>query len=161
MNSPTFTSALCTSITNFQFWYRIRHVLTTDYACSSYPKGHRIVSGWRAFLFSILSVIFRNVDSFRSTLLWVGLLTVLLSCEWGLILLYYAQGNTGDNTVAIFLAAIAIFHAIASFIHHCLCNIKVRILIFIKIFEIFFLDFNNSEIFEKLKNFFFFFDFNF
>jgi len=67
-----------------------------------------------------------HVQQIRSTLLWVGLLTVLLSCEWGLILLYYAQGNTGDNTVAIFLAAIAIFHAIASFIHHCLCNIKAQ-----------------------------------
>ena len=79
------------------------------------------------------NIIFRNgqiTNSFRSTLLWVGLLTVLLSCEWGLILLYYAQGSTGDSTVAIFLAAIAIFHAIASFIYHCLCNIKVRISIY-------------------------------
>ncbi|CBY10167.1 unnamed protein product, partial [Oikopleura dioica] len=67
-----------------------------------------------------------HVQQIRSTLLWVGLLTVLLSCEWGLILLYYAQGSTGDSTVAIFLAAIAIFHAIASFIYHCLCNIKAQ-----------------------------------
>ena len=79
---------------------------------------------------SILSLIISKIKtaSFRSTLLWVGLLTVLLSCEWGLILLYYAQGEgNGDETVAIFLAAIAIFHAVASFIYHCLCNIKVRI----------------------------------
>ncbi|CAG5109587.1 Oidioi.mRNA.OKI2018_I69.chr2.g4107.t1.cds [Oikopleura dioica] len=68
-----------------------------------------------------------HVQQIRSTLLWVGLLTVLLSCEWGLILLYYAQGEgNGDETVAIFLAAIAIFHAVASFIYHCLCNIKAQ-----------------------------------
>ena len=41
-----------------------------------------------------------------------------------------------------FLAAIAIFHAIASFIYPFLCIIKVRIEIFIFYFEILFLDFH-------------------
>lgn len=69
-----------------------------------------------------------HIHQIRSTLLWVGLLTVLLSCEWGLVLLYFADDgiDDNDNTVAIFLAAVALFHAVTSFIYHCLCNIKAQ-----------------------------------
>jgi len=67
-----------------------------------------------------------HVQQIRSSLLWVGLLTVLLSCEWGLILLWYSSETPQDSTIGIFLAAVAIFHAATNFICHCLCNIKAQ-----------------------------------
>jgi hypothetical protein len=67
------------------------------------------------------------VQQKRTNLLWVGLLTVLLSCEWGLILLWFSSGLQSQNrTILLLLASVALFHAATNFICHCLCNIKAQ-----------------------------------
>lgn len=67
-----------------------------------------------------------HLHQIKSSLLWVGLLTVLLACEWGLILLLFSSDPAQGQTIAIFLAAIALFHAASNFICHCLCNMKAQ-----------------------------------